>query len=90
MLLMVHGVLCASAVRGKVKLVPLSRKSCGILKYKFSINFSSSNWNHNFQPRTTAFVVGGIGAANQERGPNILGTTQKENKTLCSPRYSLF
>lgn len=33
---------------------------------------------------------GGTKAANQEWAPSILETTQRDNKTLSSPQYSLF
>lgn len=43
--------------RGKLKLALLSWKICGILKYKFIINFSSWCWNHNGQPRNAVFIM---------------------------------
>ena len=55
--LYVAHILCASAVRGKLKCVLLSWKSCGVLKYKFTINFSSSYWNHKDQSRSTMFIM---------------------------------
>lgn len=73
------GTLCLSCA-GQSKISAAQLEELWYLEIQVFYNFSSSNWNHNIQPRSTAFIVGGIGAANQERGPNILGTTQKEIK----------